>query len=316
MLELDDGQHNRSAALTPDDFVFLDPEGRRVRIDMRPVTKEDLDHYINDLLHTDWESDNAPMVLRPDLQLADVGPTRMFDATRAFLRYLEEIGGAPLTGLGRMKRKVVAGLIERMSWAEEHIEPIRHIMKKVDEHDARPVEIVRVVCEVGGLVRKKRSSILVTRKGLELCADSKAGLLYRHLFITLFHRVNLDFLYGSLPTPQLQWSVPVILWRLSLTAKDWLDMPHLMDETLLTQVRRELAAEEPFPDHDQHVLVARVLKPLLWFGLLETEGDPEHWRWLQHSARFRKTPLFDRFLQFWWQATADPIPTPPDPRFN
>ncbi len=302
--------------MTSDDFVFFDPEGRRVRISMRPVTKEDLDRYVNDLLNTDWESENAPIVLRPDQPLADVGQTRMFDATRTFLRYLEGIGAAPLTGLGWMKRKVVAGLLERIRWAEEYIEPIRPILKHVNEYDAKPIEIVRVVCEVGGLVRKKRNSILVTRKGLELCSDSKAGLLYRHLFITLFHRVNLDFLYGGLPTPQLQWSVPVILWRLSLKAKDWLDMPRLMDETLLTQVRRELAAEQAFPNHDQHLLVARVLKPLLWFGLLETEGDPEHWRRLRHSARFRKTPLFDRFLQFWWRATADPIPTPPDPRFN
>ncbi|MEO0078301.1 MAG: hypothetical protein ABIK86_04790 [candidate division WOR-3 bacterium] len=300
--------------MKPGDFVFVDPEGRRVRLEVRPVTKDDLDRYINDLLNTDWEKDEAAMMLNPSLRLEDVVQTRMFSATRVFLRYLAEIGGSPLTKLGWMKRKVVAQLLERITWAQEYVNPIRHIMKKLDEFDVKPISAVRAVCDVGGLVRKRKNTLIPTRKGLELCDDSKAGALYRHLFISMFHRLDLGFLHFGQPTPYLQWSVPVILWRLSLVADDWLDMPRLIDETLLPQVQRELAADDF--DIGQYVFAGRVLKPLVWFGLLETHGDPEDWRWRVRTAVFRKTPLFDRFLQFWWRPTATPLSVPPDPRFN
>jgi hypothetical protein len=43
---------------------------------------------------------------------------------------------------------------------------------------------------------------------------------------------------------------------------------------------------------------ARILKPLLWFGLLEHRSERSAASRLDDRRLYRKTPLFDRFVKF------------------
>jgi len=117
------------------------------------------------------------------------------------------------------------------------------------------------------------------------------------LFYTLFRNFDLGFLSMYRETPLVQDSMAVILWRLQLVARDWVTADGLPQEVFLNSVREELQAASISETVEADVLQWEVLEPLLWFGLLESDQPLD--RWLrQAEPKYRKTPLFDRFLSF------------------
>jgi hypothetical protein len=51
-------------------------------------------------------------------------------------------------------------------------------------------------------------------------------------------------------------------------------------------------------DVGSSAMEARILRPLLWFGLLESRTEPRSAADLIERRLYRKAPLFDRFLKF------------------
>jgi len=269
------------------------------RLVLRPVSNDDLTRYLQRLVDTDWESADSLVQLRDDLPFERVGSTRFYDQTRLFLRLVVESDGAPLTTLGGwLKRAYVARMMEQMQWPREYIESMRDMFKKVDEYDAKPLDIIRTVCESGNFVRRRRDRLYVPRTIHALLKDAQAGRLYRRLFQTFFRSFSLNYLYGGRETPLLQQSIAVILWRLHIKAGNWISLRLLPDEVLVDQVKRELAASDSFPNMELHTLYHRVVEPLMWFGLLEADREPERRHSLNVETRFRKTPLLDEFIHF------------------
>ena len=89
----------------------------------------------------------------------------------------------------------------------------------------------------------------------------------------------------------------VILWRLQMMARDWATAEQLTGEVFLYGVSAQIKAVSPWPTAEAAVLADEVLEPLSWFGLLECDQPLE--RWLhREKAKYRKSPLFDRFLTF------------------
>jgi hypothetical protein len=43
---------------------------------------------------------------------------------------------------------------------------------------------------------------------------------------------------------------------------------------------------------------ARILRPLVWFGLLESRTEPRSPTEVVHRRLYRKAPLVDRFVKF------------------
>jgi hypothetical protein len=52
---------------------------------------------------------------------------------------------------------------------------------------------------------------------------------------------------------------------------------------------------------------ARILRPLVWFGLLEARSEGRSPTELVERRLYRKTPVFDRFLKFDVQVEAQDI---------
>jgi len=89
----------------------------------------------------------------------------------------------------------------------------------------------------------------------------------------------------------------VILWRLQLVADDWATAEQLTGRVFLYSVSDQIKAVSPWPTAEAAVLADEVLEPLTWFGLLECDQPLE--RWLRRDKpKYRKSPLFDRFLSF------------------
>lgn len=280
---------------------FPPPDDRVIRIDVRPATKADVDAFIAQLLKADWNSPNSPIQMADDLPYEDLKSVLFFDQCRQFLRLIDENKGAPLTATGNLNRAYVALMMEKLDWLRRHMAPLVDlgVCKVFNEQDVRPLEVLHGVCEYGKLIYKRRNRVFLTGKDRELLADAHAGSLYRLLFLTLFQQFDLDFFSAYRETPFVQDSIAVILWRLQLVARDWATAEQLTREVFLYSVSDQIKAVSPWPTAEAAVLADEVLEPLTWFGLLECDQPLE--RWLHHEkAKYRKTPLFDRFLSFIW----------------
>jgi len=281
---------------------FPPPDDRVIRIDVRPATKADVDAFIAQLLKADWNAPNSPIQLANDLSLDDVKQVLFFDQVRQFLRLMDENRGAPLTATGNLNRAYVAQMIEKMDWLRRYVEPLKRggLFKVFDEGDVMPLGVIHGVCEYGKLIGKRKNRAFVTTKGRELCDDTQADRLYRLLFLTLFRDFGLDYISGYRETPLVQRTLAVILWRLQMVARDWIAADRLPLEVFLTRVLEQARAVSTMSDMETTILRHEVLEPLVWFGLLESDQTEDEWYRLRAQPRFRKTPLFDRFLTFIW----------------
>jgi len=263
-----------------------------------PSSPAELERYVRWLQQPDWDEPAFPMKLRADLPSAEVAQTRLLNQTRLFLKLMVEAGSAPLTPGGYLKRAYVARMIEQMEWPREHMAEFPPGMfKKIDESDAKPLDIIRRLCECAGWVRHKRNALYVPKRVLSLLDDDKAPWLYRELFITFFRRFNIWHVFSDEAAPAVQQTAAVTLWRLSVVAGNWMTLPELPPQILIDGVR-ELMERPDLPGWELIVLNHLMLQPLTWFGLLERDGPPDPLGDQAAKLRFRKTALFDRFITF------------------
>lgn len=271
----------------------------RLRIAFGLYSEEELRLHLLALMDAEWESPSGPVRLRDDLPLSQLAGSRFFTESRLFLRLLHEDKGAQLTPQGNLTRACVASLAERMPWPHEHMSQLNRMLTKVvNELDVFPLHLIHIVCEVGGLVTKRRNRLTASRKAVELSADDQAGRLFRHLFIAFFRRFRLDYLSPFRDTPQIQATIAMILWTLQISADHWTSDADLARAALLPALRRKADAVSSLPDASTDILASEVLGPLVWFGLLECSISDQDWPRSEETRKYRKTPLFDQFLSF------------------
>jgi hypothetical protein len=51
-------------------------------------------------------------------------------------------------------------------------------------------------------------------------------------------------------------------------------------------------------DFGSSAMEARILRPLVWFGLLESQTEPRSPTEVVEPRLYRKAPLFERFVKF------------------
>jgi len=106
--------------------------------------------------------------------------------------------------------------------------------------------------------------------------------------------MNLAYFHGYPLDSWPQSEVGVILWSLSASAHDWLPRETLT--RLCTSPVIDVLEWEW--DLGSSAMEARILRPLLWFGLLESRTEPRSPTEVVDSRLYRKAPLFDRFVKF------------------
>jgi hypothetical protein len=112
------------------------------------------------------------------------------------------------------------------------------------------------------------------------------------LFHIAFWHLNLGYFDRNPIDSWPQNDAGVVLWSLSASANDWLDRETL---TRLCTVPVAGVLESTW-DLGSYAMEARILRPLVWFGLLEQRSEKGTGPVNRHL--YRKTPLFDRFLKF------------------
>ena len=243
-------------------------------------------------LHEEPSAHNKAIRLDPRLTETDLAGSAVTRTARMMLQRAVDTGGLKLTATGNLSRAVVAEMIEVIEWPDLDKAQLFELNKVINEPDFFPVHFVRVLLEGTKMVRRRRDKLVPTRLGRNMLSLEQQGALQALLFHITFWHLNLGYFDRNRIESWPQDHIGVVLWSLSASANNWMRREKL---TRLCTVPTAGVLESAW-DLGTYAMDARVLRPLTWFGLLEsrTEGQSG----LGMKRFYQKTPLFDRFVKF------------------
>jgi hypothetical protein len=156
------------------------------------------------------------------------------------------------------------------------------------------LHVVRQLAQAATLVRAQRGKLVATPLGKSMLSDARQRSLLAILFHLAFWHLDLGYfgrgLLGSWP----QADAGIVLWSLSVCANDW---------QASEQLTRLCTIPEPAMfsgtwDRTLYAMEARILRPLLWFGLVEYRSEEIPDSRFAERYYYRKAALFDRLLSF------------------
>jgi hypothetical protein len=230
----------------------------------------------------------SPIRLAVDFTAGEVAASPAASHMLKLLRMADAAGGLMLTTTGNLTRAVVADFAAVLNWPGFDLDLIRRICKVVNEADVQPLRFLRLVAMHCGFLRKNRGRLVLTRAGRQMLAPGAPAALQAIVFHTAFWRTNLAC-FDAAPLPEWPQShIGVVLWSLAAAADSWQSDERLVR---LCAIPDDAVIDAP-ERFASFALVLRVLRLLLWFGLMES-GEA-----LKQAELYRKTPLFDRFIGF------------------
>jgi len=245
-------------------------------------------------LHDEPSGGNHAIRLEPDLADAEISESAVTANALILLRRAAETGGLKLTATGNLSRGVVEemfGIIQAPGY--EKTELLR-VQKVINEPDFLPLHFVRILTQTAKLVRSHRGKLIPTPLGWRILAAEQHGPLQAVLFHVALWRTNLAYFDGYPIYSWPQGEVGIILWSLSASAHDWLPR-----ETITRLCASPvIGVLESQWDVGSSAMEARILRPLVWFGLLESRTEPRSANELVDPRLYRKPPLFDPFVKF------------------
>jgi hypothetical protein len=229
-----------------------------------------------------------------DLSGDEIAGSAMARNTLILLRQVIERGGLPLTASGNLSRAVVAEMCKIIEWPHYDQAEAFRLNKVINEPDFLPLHIVRLLTQAATLVRAQRGRLVATPLGKSMMSDARRGSLPAILFHIAFWYMDLGYfgrgLLGSWP----QADIGVVLWSLSVSAGDWQASEKL---TRLCTIPEPAILSGTW-DRTPYAMEARILRPLLWFGLLEYHSEKIEDSKFAERHYYRKAVLFDRLLAF------------------
>ena len=229
-----------------------------------------------------------------DLSVGEIAGSPVARNTLILLRQAIERVGLPLTATGNLSRAAVAEMCKLIEWPDYDQADAFRFNKVINEPDFLPVHVVRQLAQAAILVCAQRGKLVATPLGKSMLSGARQGSILAILFHLAFWHMDLGYfgrgLLGSWP----QADPGVVLWSLSVCASDWQSTEKL---TRLCTIPEPTILSGTW-DRTPYAMEAKILRPLLWFGLLEqrTEKVPGG-RFGEHHF-YRKAELFDRLLAF------------------
>ena len=245
-------------------------------------------------LRQEPSTNNHAIRLEPDLADAEISGSAVTANALILLRRAAEIGGLKLTATGNLSRAVVEemfGIIKAPGYDKAEL---LRVQKVINEPDVLPLHFVRILAQAAKLVRTHRGKLVPTPLGRRILAAEQHGPLQALLFHVAFWRMNLAHFDGYPLDSWPQSEVGVILWSLSASAHDWLPretLTRLCTSPIIDVLEWEW-------DLGSSAMEARILRPLVWFGLVESRTEPRSATEFVERRLYRKALLFDRFVKF------------------
>lgn len=245
------------------------------------------------LILSDWSVPGSAMYINQDLSCEDLKDSQIFHNARLFLSKIINGEHVETTRKGKLCRKFVVDMFEKMKMDEYEREIIVVVNKVLNEEDVEPLHNLKIVFELSGLLKKRKNRFYVPKKDHDILSDPAAGVLYSLLFVAFFREFNLAYLDGAPDCELLQDSIPYSLYMISGHADDWIQFEDLLDLILLPLVVKTIEPAE----NEAFLAMNRIIEPLIEFGLLEKMSLTED-KWLMAPCKLRKTALFDKFINF------------------
>ena len=229
-----------------------------------------------------------------DLSREQIAASPIARNTLILLRAASEHGSLPLTATGNLTRAVVAEMCKLIEWPDFDQADSFRFNKVINEPDFLPLHVVRQLAQAATLVRAQRGKLVAMPLGKSLLSEAGQGSLLAILFHLAFWHMDLSYfgrgLLGSWP----QADAGVVLWSLSACADDWQSAEKL---TRLCTIPEPAMLSGTW-DQTRYAMEARILRPLLWFGLLEHRSEKIPDSPFGEHYFYRKTQLFNRLLTF------------------
>ena len=271
---------------------LANPEVRRWLNGVEPAwTMLEFDSF--NALHDEPSINNNAIRLESKLTAAEVSASAVAVNTMLLLRRAAETGGLKLTATGNLSRAVV----EEMLWIEwpdyDTAELVRY-NKVINEPDFLPLHLLRILTQTAKLLRKSRGTLLPTPLGKRILKADQCAPLHALLFHVAFWHLNIGYFdrYPLESWPHSQMGI--ILWSLSASAHDWQSRGTLA--RLCTSP--VIGVLESQWDFGSGAMEVRILRPLVWFGLLESRAEGRLLTEVVDRRLYRKAPLFDLFVKF------------------
>jgi len=242
-------------------------------------------------------TNHGPMKLSDQLRAEDIESSPVYLAACAVLEAMAALGKVkPTATLGNLPRAFVSKVYPYLPISESLRDSHRRVCKKLDEEDVFLLHQIRLMAQEAKLIRKYKGHFIATKRGKVLLQKEQAGALYHSLFMALFSKLNLAYFDTYPDCPGIQETLPVIFWRLSVVAQNWVPVSAIEQDVCLPLVLDEVEAQRGPYDQPGSILTHRLLEHLQLFGLLEFD-QPDLYRNIS-KINLRITPLFDKFFSF------------------
>jgi hypothetical protein len=243
----------------------------------------------------DAESFSALMATRGRLPAAvriercsSVAPAAapLLGVAEAILAQAREQDGLRLTASGFLGLNEVKAIFESIPWEERDKAIIRSVCRVIHEQDFTPLHLTRLILQKARLLRRQKDRLFVSK------ARGDAFSSYSEIVASVFWGIDLAEFDGVPFSNWPQDHVGVTLWAISACCLQWTEQRDLMALTTLSHP----ALERTYGDGMLAAFQLRILRPLVWLGLMELE---QPWDFSARSApRVRKFPAFDRVFRF------------------
>lgn len=233
----------------------------------------------------------SPIQIRYIGNAAELGRSVVFANLRVLLQCISD--GRVRCDLGsKFTSESLELLLETTTWPDYDVAAARKLPRPLREEIIGPLDFLKSLAIECDLIQIDRDRIEIQEYGHRLLQGQVNLSLVRCVFEAAFSKVNPRTL-TKLAHPWVHEQSGVILWGLSITA----DKPRSVEElTRYCFVPPVKFFEGMLPILDTYMRVV-FLQPLTWFGLMETQivqaGAAS-----EAGQLYRKTPLFDQFMQF------------------
>jgi hypothetical protein len=235
------------------------------------------------------------IVLTPDRAPHEISTIPLVRAARQVIERAVAQGGLALTATGALSRADTRALFDLIDWPEYAKNEVLAVNRVLNEADALPVHVTRIVLQVAGLLRRRGKMLIATKRAQALLPQDASADLFALLFETTFWRVSLTYFDRAPVEHWPQDHIGIVLWCLSVAANNWADAEMLAQVCTVRDERLDRTVR----DFSGHAMRSRVLRPLTWLGLMEMarRGDEVQSDWMR-PALYRKTALFDAMVGF------------------
>ena len=232
--------------------------------------------------------------LRADIPAADLSSSTMVRNTIILLQHAAESAGLSLTATGNLTRATVADMIPQMEWPGFDKADMYRFNKVINEPDFAPLHIIRVTALAAGLLRPSRGRLFITTSRRDMLSPGQQGALLACLATTMFWKRSLAEYDRDILGTWPQSDIGVVLWSFGVSATDW-QSPDALARLCTIPVNGILEADW---DMGATLLEARILRPLLWLGLIEHRQEAIPGSPFGRRHFYRKMPLFDKLIAF------------------